>query len=301
MAHELIIDGALYISAQRAAEIAGYTRDYVGQLARSEKIKAQRVGNRWFIRKDSLAEHKALSGDSSEPMHQTHAMIKEDNTVGLHGKTYVPSSKAASELGYHHDYVAQLARGGTISAQNINNRWYVDIEALKYHKREKDALLAKVQATAVGLRTMREAEVKDEKRAPSQYSYTQNKEPLLPQLVQHSKSVPDVGDIVHAIPIRRIRLDETKTSFQQVRLPYKKKSSRRYGLWSVALVLGAFAIFTVNFDSLIGNRVMIPFRANVKSAQEIEMTKSFSSELLATLSHHLSKRIIYDRLSNKNR
>lgn len=55
---ELVLNGRTYLSTKRAAEITGYTTDYVGQLARGGKIDAQLVGRNWYIDEDSITKHK---------------------------------------------------------------------------------------------------------------------------------------------------------------------------------------------------------------------------------------------------
>lgn len=54
---ELQISGKLYISAKRAAKKYGYHADYIGQLARGGKVKAQKVGRSWYVAEDSLATY----------------------------------------------------------------------------------------------------------------------------------------------------------------------------------------------------------------------------------------------------
>ena len=66
MDEPIIIEGKEYISARRAAEIAKYANDYVGQLARGGKIQAQKVGKIWYVEKESLLKHK---NDSDLKMH----------------------------------------------------------------------------------------------------------------------------------------------------------------------------------------------------------------------------------------
>lgn len=55
---KILIGGDEYISSARAAELVGYTKDYVGQLARNGKIKAKRVGRNWYIEETSINKHK---------------------------------------------------------------------------------------------------------------------------------------------------------------------------------------------------------------------------------------------------
>ncbi|MFQ5541060.1 MAG: hypothetical protein ACE5F4_02340 [Candidatus Paceibacteria bacterium] len=67
---ELDIQGKKYISSKRAAEVTGYAKDYVGQLARSGKIPATRVGRAWYVDEDTIKRHAGIrtleTSDSSE-------------------------------------------------------------------------------------------------------------------------------------------------------------------------------------------------------------------------------------------
>lgn len=54
----VFFDGKEYISASRASKLCGYTQDYVGQLARGGKILSRQVGNRWYVDKEGIVQHK---------------------------------------------------------------------------------------------------------------------------------------------------------------------------------------------------------------------------------------------------
>jgi hypothetical protein len=54
----LVLDGKNYVKASKAAEAAGYTADYVGQLCRSGKIDAHLVGRSWYVNTDQLGGHR---------------------------------------------------------------------------------------------------------------------------------------------------------------------------------------------------------------------------------------------------
>jgi excisionase family DNA binding protein len=58
MTNSILIDGKEYISSDRAAKLVGYTKDYVGQLARAGKIKSKRIGRSWYIEEESINKHK---------------------------------------------------------------------------------------------------------------------------------------------------------------------------------------------------------------------------------------------------
>lgn len=57
----LAIDGKIYLSSRRAAEIAGYSKDYVGQLCRSGKLVCRSIGRLWYVDEVSLRKHQAES------------------------------------------------------------------------------------------------------------------------------------------------------------------------------------------------------------------------------------------------
>ena len=45
------------VSARRAAEISGYSADYVGQLCRSGRLDAKMIGHTWFVTEASVFSH----------------------------------------------------------------------------------------------------------------------------------------------------------------------------------------------------------------------------------------------------
>ncbi len=47
-----------YKKATLVARDFGYTKDYLGQLCRSEKVDARLVGRTWYVNPDSITEHK---------------------------------------------------------------------------------------------------------------------------------------------------------------------------------------------------------------------------------------------------
>lgn len=151
MSDTVSLEGKEYISSKRAAEISGYTQDYIGQLARKGGIDAQRVAGLWYVSLDSLNAYKTTA-DAYKPQPPTRAAASDPEAlISFDGKDYISASRAAKVTGYHQDYVGQLARSGAILARQVGNRWYVEREALLAHKREKDALLAAVQAESVGI------------------------------------------------------------------------------------------------------------------------------------------------------
>lgn len=60
--NELTIDGKIYISSKKAAEITGYAKDYVGQLCREGHVEARMVGRSWYVLETSIRTHR-FGGD----------------------------------------------------------------------------------------------------------------------------------------------------------------------------------------------------------------------------------------------
>jgi hypothetical protein len=46
---EMHLGNNKYISTKRAAKITGYAQDYIGQMVRTGKVKATKVGRSWFV------------------------------------------------------------------------------------------------------------------------------------------------------------------------------------------------------------------------------------------------------------
>ena len=78
----ILIDGEEYISSARAAELVGYSKDYVGQLARGGKIDAKRVGRNWYIREASINKHKlSVHYTLTKPKKKEKSIHKSENTT----------------------------------------------------------------------------------------------------------------------------------------------------------------------------------------------------------------------------
>ena len=64
--NEFILGGKKFITSKKAAMLFGYTQDYVGQLCRSEKVDARRIGRTWYVCEKSILEHKKIYGVSEK-------------------------------------------------------------------------------------------------------------------------------------------------------------------------------------------------------------------------------------------
>jgi len=145
----LVIEGKNYISSKRAAELMGYTQDYIGQLARGGKISAERVSGIWYVNEDEfigLSKKNKLSSKNVEEKKdfvvdstyvnkdektnkintQGQPQIKKDkNNITLDGVDYISSKRAAEIMGYTQDYVGQLCRAKKIESRQIGRGWYI--------------------------------------------------------------------------------------------------------------------------------------------------------------------------------
>lgn len=236
MSDEVELEGKQYISSKRAASLSGYTQDYVGQLARAGHIDARRVSGLWYVNLDSVIAYKKQADEykPEPPKRSQFTNSDPDSLISFDGRDYISAARASQITGYNVDYVGQLARSGNILARQVANRWFVEREGILAHKREKDALLAAVQAEAVGIAQTRN----DADRPKSAVyldeplsTYTHDEGDLIPRTIDrqaqpidmHTTSVVDGGskDTQMHIPIH-IRREQQRTSdVRQTRLVHR--------------------------------------------------------------------------------
>lgn len=140
---DIIINGKRYISSKRAAEVMGYTQDYVGQLCRAGKMRAERISGVWYISEDECTGGNELvpvpvsSQVTDEEANQINVKKKE-RTLMLDGREYISSKRVAEIMGYTQDYVGQLCRGGKIEARQVGRGWYVPLSVVLKTSDEKN-------------------------------------------------------------------------------------------------------------------------------------------------------------------
>jgi len=131
---ELTIRGKKYISSKRAAQITGYAKDYIGQLARSKKIEATQVGRAWYVLEGALLGHKQensalISGNSSPvaPYITTPKILYSHRQITDIPKTWsttryfddqgvlIPplTTKRVREMDEHSSDISEQAQGGS--------------------------------------------------------------------------------------------------------------------------------------------------------------------------------------------
>ncbi len=61
-----LFDGEVYIKASELARQYHYTADYLGQLARQNKVQAKLAGRSWYIKEVSLLEYRKRDAVQSQ-------------------------------------------------------------------------------------------------------------------------------------------------------------------------------------------------------------------------------------------
>jgi len=211
MADEIAVEGKQYISSKRASELTSYAQDYIGQLARKGLIEAKRIGGLWYISRESLTEYKQRADEyKPEPPRRDESRVRQDldSVISLDGKDYISAPRAAEITGYHQDYVGQLARTGKILSRQVGNRWYVERSGITAHKKEKDALLAAVQAEAVGIVRVDSSDTHTLPQEPF-FTYTNESSAPFPlsskvqEAGEHNFSIQEESvETEHKVPIR---------------------------------------------------------------------------------------------------
>jgi len=93
-------DGKDYISAARAAKVTGYHQDYVGQLARSGAIISRQVGNRWYVQREALLQHKKEKDALLGAVQSQSVGIVRHDVAGI-----VQEKQSAPIIGYEEPYL----------------------------------------------------------------------------------------------------------------------------------------------------------------------------------------------------
>lgn len=157
MEESVVIGNDTLVSTTRASKLSGYSKDYIGQLCREDKIECRRVSGHWYVDEVGLREYQENGSDENikkptrERAHGMKVGNVRDDTFIYDGIEFIATARAASITGYAQDYVGQLARSGEVKARKVGRRWFVEKNSLIEHKKYNDSLLAQVQAEASGV------------------------------------------------------------------------------------------------------------------------------------------------------
>src|SRR3989344_690811 len=168
MSAALFFDGKKYISSKQASVLTGYSKDYIGQLIRSNKLRSKRIGPVWYVSEESVLNYKnfankldtlpgvesALEGPETitKYLEPSDSSLTPDPEAPVETeklfKGYISIKEAGSLTGYSQGYIGQLARGGKIYSKKIGRVWYVGEESVLNYKKFSDKLelLAEISA-----------------------------------------------------------------------------------------------------------------------------------------------------------
>lgn len=308
---ELVIEEETYVSSKRAAATTSYTQDYIGQLARSGAIDARRVGGLWYVSMPSLEAYcdtpQQVRSEAQEGVtHATRHAPELDSIVSLDGKDYISAGRASEISHYNRDYVGQLARSGAILARQVGNRWYVEKESLLEHKRDKDQLLAAVQAHSVGLMKVEEDRFRVSPIQPASITYvSENMADLTPHIgAKDNNAATDRFDEndTHHVPIRIVRTDpgheisstrdtKNKRKISQIQHQMTNISPR---LALAGIVPTVIIIASLSFVSIRSQSLYAIGESSLQTAL-ISMTSSYGAGLGEVFDSLFARQIRYQR------
>jgi hypothetical protein len=317
MSDEIVFEGNIYVSSRRASEISSYAQDYIGQLARKGLIEARRVGGLWYVVMSSLENYKsnAASGEVKEAKPTIGATKDSESSIEFEGSTYISASRASEITGYNQDYVGQLARAGKIPSRQIGNRWYVDPSAIQQHKREKDELLAKVQAESVGISTtvahkqVPNAEINHQESQLLTYKSTEGD--LIPHIkereysdikierVQQQKPYADAPR-VRVAEMHHINRPRIETQYKRIAQPrYVDKANNdkkvvKYAFTGIIIVLILISII-VGFFKFGSVNPLITQMQNLNASDSSLVNSGVLSRVLETVEQLISPQLLYIR------
>ena len=313
MSDTVLLSGKEFTASKKAAQLTGYAQDYIGQLARGGVIEAERVGGLWYVSIDSLNEYKR-NADAYKPTlpERARQSTELDSVVAFDGKDYVSASRASKLSGYNQDYVGQLARAGKVLSRQIGNRWYVEREGLLVHKREKDGLLASVQAEAVGLRRPNSQQVTPSPRESlheAHFRYvSESSRDLFPAMARNgvaaSAQKPDVSSGVQRIAIRTVGTSgnvsraqkERKLAYNEPRGEARKTMIRaaQSGVALTVIIMLSYGIVTLK-DSGIYASLRTRGEGSLKSQSFTASAVGAAESLGATIERLIVPELLYER------
>ncbi|MBI2618361.1 helix-turn-helix domain-containing protein [Candidatus Kaiserbacteria bacterium] len=251
----IIIGGRNYISSKRAAELMGYTQDYIGQLCRTGKLPAERVSGVWYVCESEFEGKRVqvsslISNESSNEKANHLNTKKQNRSLMLDGKEYISSKRAAELMGYTQDYIGQLCRTGKIEARQVGRGWYIPSSVVYAEFKKvvpKDTTFSTSSTIAPLLKKedILEREVKEQLVQKAILTtptiYTQDSNPLMPELKRMRRPVlheiledkaedPYSNNIpIRRVPIRTIRIAPSRRGGNQYseKIPTRKSTHYR--------------------------------------------------------------------------
>lgn len=89
--------GRTYVSSKRASEITGYAKDYVGQLARTKRVPATRIGRAWYVDSNAIKKHAGLSDGNLTEVEIPAEQVEEKRDSAPRDKEFIQILPQASD------------------------------------------------------------------------------------------------------------------------------------------------------------------------------------------------------------
>lgn len=89
--------GRTYVSSKRASEITGYAKDYVGQLARTKRVPATRIGRSWYVDSNAIKKHAGLSDGNLTEIEVPAEQAEEKKDSAPRNKEFIHISPQAGD------------------------------------------------------------------------------------------------------------------------------------------------------------------------------------------------------------
>src|SRR3989344_3059644 len=120
-------------------------------------------------------------------------MLMELDIFGT-GKEYISASRAGKLTDYTSDYIGQLCRAGRITGKLIGRTWFVDLEALKLHKKNRKLGKPKNDASQI-LCSNPDVSYRSTPLKSFSFAYESDERSLLPELSKTGRYVAPVTSI----------------------------------------------------------------------------------------------------------
>ena len=151
---KVVLDGNIFLSAARLADVLDYSRDYIGQLCRKKTLSCKMVSGVWYVDQSSATNYFSSKKLDLTAFNNTPESLKDYRTgtfITDNQDEFISTTVAAKISGYTQDYIGQLARKREISAKKIGRKWFVAKDELLLHRKSKDEMFREVQAKSAGL------------------------------------------------------------------------------------------------------------------------------------------------------
>lgn len=115
----VMLDGKEYVTTKRAAELTGYTKDYIGQLARGGKISRNQVGGQQYVLKSDLTKHQKDKDTKLAAVQASAVGIKESEPVNTRIDDDGPLLKYLPDEGDDLPEITKGNRQGISESRNL--------------------------------------------------------------------------------------------------------------------------------------------------------------------------------------